>query len=594
MTASAIDTLHAAAKALDTGTPDSDELQRIGRRLGKALRSGETATPVRRVVIVSSFLTDMLADGLAGSLLRHDLVCAMQPAPYGALPSALVAGGIDPADVTVLLPTHRDFLHAPLAGCSEEEADAAAEREAAFWCGLWDRIEGSVIQLSFDPPAHRALDEGDGYLPGGLLRHARAVNRLMALARPSRVALVDAEALAARVGRDWHDPRSYALCKQPFANSALGEVAETLAAAIAGQAGKSRKVLVLDLDNTLWGGVIGDVGPEGIVLGSETAEGEAFTSFQRYIKRLADRGVILAVCSKNKVEIAQEVFRQHSGMVLRETDIACFVANFEDKAGNIKAIAQALNVGIDSLVFADDNPVERAWVREQLPEVLVIDMPEEPARYAQAIEAAKAFPMQRLTAEDSARNASYRARAETVARAATSADLDGFLRSLDPVATVEPFSAATRDRITQLIAKTNQFKMNPHTYTVEELSARPDQVIALSFADRNQDYGIVAVAVWALEGDLLRVENWVMSCRTFSRRLENAMLHLLAQAARSAGATAIEIPFTPSAKNGVAADFLAALGMERHGGADGLFTIGIDQVGDAGEHMQIRIREMVQ
>jgi FkbH-like protein len=344
-------------------------------------------------------------------------------------------------------------------------------------------------------------------------------------------------------------------------------------------------VLVLDLDNTLWGGVIGDVGLEGIALGMELAEGEAFVAFQAYLRSLAARGIILAVCSKNKHEIALEVFRTHSGMVLKEHDIACFAVNFEDKASNIRRIAETLNIGLDSLVFVDDNPVERGWVKQQLPEVLVIDLPPEPADYARAVEAARAFPMQRLTAEDLQRGQSYRALAAQAELAASASDLDQFLAGLEPRATLEPLSAATSDRIVQLIRKTNQFKLNPRVFTLEELTQPGRQVLALSFADRMQDYGIVAVAVCEPGEEGLEILNWVMSCRVFSRRLEHVMLSELAKRARAIGAGIIRAPFVPSPRNDVARTFLAALGFA--GERDGFLAIAADTAPDGADFMTI-------
>jgi FkbH-like protein len=573
-------------RALPSGAGDPDELQAIGRRIRKALRS-DSPPGLLRIGLVSSFLTDMLADALTAALARRGIVAALDVAPYGAVPGHLLMGDAPFAgcDLAFILPTHRDLLRRPQPGASAEEASQAAVTEADFWASLWPRLGCPVVQLGFDPPPARALAEGDGFLPGGTLRHARETNARLFGAAPANVAVVDAEALAGWIGPAWHDARTYTLCKQPFANSALGEIAEALAAAAAGLLGKARKALVLDLDNTLWGGVIGDVGLEGIALGMEMAEGEAFVAFQSYVRSLAARGVILAVCSKNKHEIALDVFRSHSGMILKEADIACFAVNFEDKATNIRRIAETLNIGLDSLVFVDDNPVERGWVRQQLPEVLVVDLPPEPAGYARAVEAARAFPMQRLTAEDLQRGRSYRALAAQAELAASATDLNQFLASLEPKATLEPLSAATSDRIVQLIRKTNQFKLSPRVFTLEELAEPGRQVLALSFADRMQDYGIVAVAVCEPGEDGLEVQNWVMSCRVFSRRIEHVMLSELAKRARAIGAGIIRAPFVPSPRNDVARTFLAALGFA--GEQDGFLAIAADAAPDGADFMTI-------
>jgi len=335
---------------------------------------------------------------------------------------------------------------------------------------------------------------------------------------------------------------------------------------LTGLLGKGRKVLVLDLDNTLWGGVVGDDGLQGIELGPETADGEAFVAFQTYAKQLSKRGIILAVCSKNRDEVARSVFREHSAMVLKEDDISCFVANFSDKAANLRQIARTLNVGLDSLVFADDNPVERALIRRELSEVLVVEMPEDPAYFARAVEACKAFPLRTLTREDLGRVASYRAMAAVQEASADSGtDLEQFLIGLEPVAHVERVDPSTVDRIVQLIRKTNQFKLNLTTFQETEVLDSAPHVLALKLVDRLQDYGIVAIAVTRPSGETLHILNWVMSCRVFGRRLEDAMLELLAAHAAAHGCTVLETAHTPTEKNVIIPDILRRLGFEAQG-----------------------------
>jgi FkbH-like protein len=398
--------------------------------------------------------------------------------------------------------------------------------------------------------------------------------------------MVDAEALQARVGAEqWHDTRLYHLCKQPFAMEALPEVAFSLTAALGGLLGRARKVLVLDLDNTLWGGVVGDDGLQGIELGPESAEGEAFVHFQTYIKSLSRRGIVLAVCSKNRDEVARSPFREHSGMVLKEEDIACFVANFQDKASNLRHIARSLNVGIDSLVFVDDNPVERAQVRAELPEVLVVELPEEPARYAHAVEAAKPFPLRVLTTEDLGRVASYRAMGTLrEAAAADGSDMEQFLSGLEPVATVEKVDGSSVDRIVQLIRKTNQFKLNLSGIQEDEVLAGADGVVALRLADRLQDYGIVAIAVTQPAGEVLTIRNWVMSCRAFGRRLEHVTLELLRSKAAEHGCSVIAGSYTPTEKNVILPEILSGLGFTA---ADGLYTCSVTAEPGLPHHMKI-------
>ena len=334
-----------------------------------------------------------------------------------------------------------------------------------------------------------------------------------------------------------------------------------MVAALCGLLGKSRKVLVLDLDNTLWGGVVGDDGLQHIELGVETADGEAFVAFQKYVKNLSRRGIVLAVCSKNRDEVARSPFREHSAMVLKEDDISCFVANFTDKATNLRHIAKTLNLGLDSLVFVDDNPVERALVRAELPEVLVVELPEDPSGYAHAVEASKAFPLRALTSEDLGRVASYRAMSvvrEGVAVPGT--DMETFLAGLEPVTHVEKVNATTVDRIVQLIRKTNQFKLNLNGFEEADILAGADGVVALRLADRLQDYGIVAIAVTRPDAGVLQIRNWVMSCRVFGRRLENVMLEVLRDLARRQGCGSLAADYVATPKNVILPEVLLRIG----------------------------------
>ena len=577
----AVSDLVVASQQLAFGAEDPVALQRLGRKIAGAVAHGQFASRLTNVAILSSFLLDMLRDALAASLLARGLAAKISTAPYGVIAADLLSDDsvIVGCDVVLILPTYRDLLHRPAPRCTPEEAEQAAKHEAHRWLNLWRQIgDKPIVQLSFGPPAYPPLGDADGLRPGGLLRFIRDVNRNLADTSPNQVALVDAEALAARTGPSWNDSRTYFLCKQPFAISAMSEVANTLASATSGLLGKARKCLVLDLDNTIWGGIIGDVGVEGIIVGIETSEGESFAAVQTYARNLAARGVILAVCSKNAEAIAREPFRNHSGMILREEDIACFVANFDDKATNLRRIAQELNIGLDAIVFVDDNPVERAWVRRELPEVLVIDLPDDPALYCAAIENAKAFPSQRLTAEDLNRNRSYRNRASITL--SSPGNVTEFLESLAPVITVETVGPGSLDRIVQLIAKTNQFKLNPQTFTADEIVSHGTGVLALRFRDRLQDYGIVAVVVTRIEKHELWILNWVMSCRVFSRRLEHSTLELLRKMACTHGATTLRATFRLSAKNNVAREALVQMGFVLDPLGDYLFPSSQPAAGD--------------
>ena len=332
-------------------------------------------------------------------------------------------------------------------------------------------------------------------------------------------------------------------------------------------AGLSKKCLVLDLDNTLWGGVIGDDGLDGIVLGEGSAAGEAHLALQHYAKQLKERGIILAVCSKNDARIAEAAFRDHPEMVLRRSDFAAFVANWDDKAQNLKAIAARLNIGVDSLVFVDDNPIERARIRQSLPMVAAPEMPEDPAHYVRCLADAGYFEAVAFTADDRNRAEQYAANAEREALLGSAESMDEFLRGLKMTAVYGPFTAVDHARVVQLINKTNQFNTTTRRYAGEEIAQIMDDPDALTLQfrllDRVGDNGLVSTMILrptAADDEVLEIENWVMSCRVFGRELEFEAMNVAVEAARERGVRALVADYIPTPKNDVISKLYPSLG----------------------------------
>ena len=545
-------------------------LDHVAKRLTKDAEACALAGPTITVYVLSSFLTDYLINHLVLMFARRGFNATIHTADYGIIAPAIFDKSHHlhtcKPDLVLILPSFRDLAHCPALGTSLEDADIAVDNEVRFWQNLWANLPAPAVQLGFDTPPTRTLGELDGFTPGGLTHHARRVNLALGHTLPPSIALVDTDHLTRQIGAAlWDAPHMYNLCKQPFSLAALPQIADTVAAVGQGLLGKGRRVLALDLDNTLWGGIIGDDGLEGIELGPETPEGEAFTAFQNYANQLRKRGVILVVCSKNNHDIAAGAFRDHPAMVLKTEDITCFVANFENKPSNLRRIAQDLNLGLSSFVFVDDNPVERALMRRELPEVMTVELPENPALYAQAVEACRAFPIANLTDDDLNRVQSYKARAKTQQAMASATDMDGFLQSLEAKAVIEPLGPPTQDRIHQLLAKTNQFKLNSQTYTIEDLYKKDKTVLALRLQDRMQDYGIVAIAILSADDNIVTIENWVMSCRVFSRRLEFVMFGQILAHARQISANTLQLTYTPTSRNGLIAGLLDELGFSASG-----------------------------
>ncbi len=331
---------------------------------------------------------------------------------------------------------------------------------------------------------------------------------------------------------------------------------------------------MLDLDNTLWGGVIGDDGLEGIVLGHGNPSGEAYLGVQRMALELRARGVVLAVCSRNDDDAARLPFRHHPDMVLKEEDIAVFQANWQDKAANLEAIAEHLDLGLDALVFVDDNPVERDLVRRVLPQVAVPELPDDSSLFPRAVLAAGYFEATAFTGDDRHRADQYRANAERAALRRTSRDLDGFLESLEMRITFQPFDPLGRSRITQLINRTNQFNLTGRRYTEAEVEALEHDpgvfTLQVRLVDRFGDNGMVGVVICRRDGEAWIVDTWLMSCRVLNRRLEEAVLDELVRQAARAGVATLIGRYVPTGRNGLVRDHYPGLGFAPDGETDGV------------------------
>lgn len=320
---------------------------------------------------------------------------------------------------------------------------------------------------------------------------------------------------------------------------------------------------------------MGDLGPGGLVLGQGSAEGEAYLAFQEYLKSLHARGIVLAVCSKNDEDKAKEPFRTRDDMALKLEHIACFVANWQDKATNLREIASRLDVGLDSLVLVDDNPAERALVRQLAPEVSVPDFPEDPAGYARALARQRYFETVSFTEEDGRRTDYY---AQNVLRkelASRSEDISSFLASLNMVARIQPVSDLNIERAVQLINKSNQFNLTTRRYNLEEvrrIAGDPSwSTVTISLKDNHGDSGLISVLLLHQEGPNLDIDTWLMSCRVLQRGVEQFALKHIVGVARDRGCTEVVGRYSPTEKNGMVKELLPRLGFLADG-QDGATT----------------------
>jgi FkbH-like protein len=476
-------------------------------------------------------------------------------------------------DVVVLAVTERDLRLPQYSDAPEEEIGAEVGRWTRLWEAVAKNSKARLIQYNFASPIESPMGHLGARLPGSRHMMARAINAQIGVRAGNSVSIVDCEHLSALFGKHrWCDPRYWHMAKQAVALDALPLLARHTAAVMAADLGLTRKCLVLDLDNTLWGGIIGEDGLTGIRLGDGT-EGEAFVAFQEYIRKLKMKGVILAVCSKNNEADAKEPFEKHPEMRLKLEDIAIFVANWQPKSDNLRVIAKTLDLGLDSFVFVDDNPVERASIRQFLPEVDVVPLPTDPAYYTRALSDYLLFETNSFTAEDVKRTDQYRGRAQIMELKASAANLDDFYRSLGMKAVALPFDDFHLPRIAQLLGKTNQFNLTTRRHGMPQLQAFLQDANCVHFylrlRDRFADHGLVSLMIALRRGQTLEIDTWLMSCRVLGRTVEATMLQHLFERAKQFGCTSVQGTYIPTAKNDMAKDVFAKFGFKLVGDSVG-------------------------
>lgn len=547
--------------------------------LSKALHKLRAQRPTRALTgfklgLVSNGTLDFVKPMLEVAALRHGMSLELCAADFGqgmqeALNPDSVINRFAPDAVLIAL-DHRGlpFRATDVESWPPFDSARALAELAAMRAGFRRHSGALSIVQTIPAPAELLFGSMDAAIAGSLRAAiARFNSELSADVTAAGDVLLDVEWLAHAVGLDhWHDDRNWYIARLPYSQKALPLYADFAARVPAALRGKSRKCLVLDLDNTLWGGVIGDDGLEGIAISQGDARGEAHRGIQSMAADLRRRGVVLAVCSKNDDATARLPFREHPGMILKEDDIAVFVANWNDKASNLEHIAKKLELGLDSFVLLDDNPAERAQVRRELPQVAVPEVGDDPSTFVRAVLGAGYFESIALTAEDLARAEQYRSNAKRVELQEGARDIDDFLRSLEMEVELAPFDATGRKRITQLINKTNQFNVTTRRYTeaqVAQFEASIDHhCLQVTVRDRFGDNGMVSVVICERAADEWRVDSWLMSCRVLNRKIEQAICNELARVARTAGARRLVGEFLPTDRNGIVADLYSRLGFE--------------------------------
>ena len=527
-----------------------------------------------RIAVLGGVTTNEMVDLLEVLLLAENFRPVFYQSEYNRYFEDAV---LEPEKILAFKPdivyvhTHwMNIQQAPAASATAAELQNALTAELARYQAIWTSIHTAIgchiIQSNFETPPVGLLGNSDCVADGGRVRFVWELNLAFSKASSEnrRLSIQDLNSLAASMGHaQWHDWTRWYSYKIPTTPEASFSIARSLTAMIGAMFGRSKKCLVLDLDNTLWGGVIGDDGPDKIQIGKETALAEAYTAFQEYCLELRQRGILLAVCSKNNLETARAGF-SHPDSVLKLEHFSAFKANWEPKHQNIQEIAKELNLGLDSFVFVDDNPAERSLVQAQLPMVLTPDIGGDVALYPSILQGTRCFEVVRLSQEDLERAEAYAANATRATMAGKFADYGAYLDSLQMHGEIDVFQPVYLDRITQLINKTNQFNLTTRRYTfaeVEELS-KSDSYIPLygRLSDTFGDNGLISVLIGRRDGETLHLDLWLMSCRVLKRDVEFAMLDAMVEHARQRGIATIVGYYYRTAKNAMVEEHYKRLG----------------------------------
>ena len=473
-----------------------------------------------------------------------------------------------------------------------------ANHRANFGSDWLSQLEGGIVvardnhtQICLTAPPPTANSTTHGALrPDQFEFHLKAMrDGLLVLAEHNaHVTTLDLAPLVMHGGfKAAYDPKLRTLADHPYSLQFTRVIASEIARLHLLQQGKVQKCCILDLDHTLWGGVIGDDGLDGIAIGRDGL-GKVFREIQLWARELRRRGIILAICSKNTESVAREPFQRHPEMILREEDIAVFVANWEDKASNIRHIKEVLNIGFDSMVFIDDNPMERAIVQEQLPDVTVPDLPEAPEEFLPHLEELRLFDSLGKTPPNGMdRTRQYQVEAKRVQERKASGSLDDFLSNLSMTAEVSsPFQTGDFGRISELFQRSNQFNLTTIRYSesdVEQLTqSQSHQTFSFRLRDKFGEHGIISLVVAEIHPPTLTIEAWVMSCRVLKRTMEHFVMATLVDAALASSCTSIVGQYSPTPKNALVANLYSELGFTQ---ADGEFHLDLAACLDFHSHI---------
>lgn len=555
---------------------NSEYILKNSKKMRRLLLADGTPRLQKKIAVLGGSTTHDIIRILEVFLLNQGIQPEFYESEYGQYYQDAMFGNEELAafapDVIYVHTSNRNVTEYPEPLDSPAEVERMLEEQYAHFEGMWNRLFDTyrcpVIQNNFEYPFYRLLGNRDASDIHGRIRFLTRLNeRFYKYAESHENFYInDINYISAAYGLDkWADPFYWHMYKYCMCMQAIPEFSYNLCNIIKAILGKNKKALVLDLDNTLWGGIVGDDGAENLEIGQETSLGQVYAEFQSYIKKQKSIGVILNVNSKNEEENALAGLKHPSG-VLKPEDFIVIKANWEPKSRNIEAIASQLNILPESLVFVDDNPAEREIVREQVPGVAVPEIGT-PEQYIRILDHAGFFEVTGLSEDDKKRNDMYKANLLREKQQSSFGDYGEYLKSLQMQGTIRAFEPVYMARIAQLTNKSNQFNLTTKRYTQSEIeeTAASDIYITLygKLEDKFGDNGVVSVVIGRIEGKVLHIELWIMSCRVLKRDMEYAMMDRLAEECRSAGIAEIRGYYYPTAKNHMVRNFYGQQGFTK-------------------------------
>lgn len=549
------------------------------KQLKRNLKKDVSALPTIKVSLLGDTATQFLATAIKGEGIERGYNIDLFEAEYNQVERQVLDPTSDlyahDAKYTVVFQsTHKLLEQYSLKPASEWSA--LADERINFIHTVCENVGGKIIYYNYPEIEDTVFGSYANKVSSSFSYQLRKLNyELMNLAQEyPNLFICDIAGIQNKFGRDFmFDSTVYVSTEMILSIDALPYVASRTLDIIASIEGKFKKCLILDLDNTVWGGVVGDDGWENIQVGHGLGIGKAFSEFQQWVKKLKNRGIIVCVCSKNDEDKAKEPFEKNPEMVLKLDDISVFVANWENKADNIRTIQSILNIGFDSMVFLDDNPFERNMVRENVPGVTVPELPEDQGEYLEYLYTQNLFETASYSSADKDRTKQYQVEAQRVATAKKFTNEGDFLKSLEMVSEVSGFTSFNTPRVAQLSQRSNQFNLRTVRYTEDQITAienDPKQKgFAFTLEDRFGDNGLIAVVILQdKDSDTLFIDTWFMSCRVLKRGMENFTLNTIVEYARANGYKKIIGEYLPTAKNGMVAEHYTGLGFTKLEGSE--------------------------